>query len=193
MLTGVAITAFDTVIVLGLKGRGFRQVEAIILGLIATIAVCYIVELVLVGPDWHAVASGFVPRLDVVRDAHGLLLAIGIVGATVMPHNLYLHSSIVLSRRVATDIAARRDAIRLSTLDTVVSLCLALVVNAAILTLAGSAFHATGHSEVSEIQDAYHLLDPIPGGARSHLCCSASRCSRPGRVRHSPERSPGRC
>jgi manganese transport protein len=145
---GIVVTAFDTLLVLGLKGKGFRQVEAIVLGLVITISVCFAIELALVGPDWHAVAAGFVPRIDALRDPHALYIAIGILGATVMPHNLYLHSSIVQ---------------RLSTVDTVGSLALALLVNAAILALAAGAFHSTGHTGVTEIQDAYHLLDPIVG------------------------------
>ncbi len=169
LLWGIAITAFDTVIVLGLKGHGFRQVEAIMLGLIATIGMCYAVEIVLVGPNWSGVAAGFVPRLASVQEPHALVLAIGILGATVMPHNLYLHSSIVQTRRVGPDEASRRDVIRLSTLDTVISLSLALMVNAAILILAASAFNASGHREVTEIQDAYRLLDPLVGGALASI------------------------
>ena len=160
---GIAITAFDTLLVLGLKGKGFRQVEAIVLGLVTTISVCFAIELALVGPDWHAVATGFVPRLDALRDPHALYIAIGILGATVMPHNLYLHSSIVQTRRIESGDAGKANAVRLSTVDTVGSLLLALLVNAAILTLASSAFHTTGHTGVTEIQDAYHLLDPIVG------------------------------
>lgn len=165
LLAGVGIAALDTVIVLGLKGRGFRQVEAIILGLVMTIAVCYAVQLFLIGPDWAAVARGFVPNGVAVQDPKALLLAIGILGATVMPHNLYLHSSIVQTRRVGSTASAKRDAIKLSTIDTLVSLTLALMVNAAILILAATAFHAHGHTEVTEIQDAYHLLDPLVGGS----------------------------
>ncbi|HEY1398671.1 Nramp family divalent metal transporter [Roseateles sp.] len=165
LLAGVGIAALDTVIVLGLKGRGFRQVEAIILGLVMTIGVCYAVQLFLIGPDWAAVAKGFVPNGVAVQDPKALLLAIGILGATVMPHNLYLHSSIVQTRRVGSTASAKRDAIKLSTIDTLVSLKLALMVNAAILILAATAFHAHGHTEVTEIQDAYHLLDPLVGGS----------------------------
>jgi len=169
LLWGIGITAFDTLIVLGLKGKGFRQVEAIVLGLIITIGVCYAIEILLVGPDWLNVARGFIPHGASVQDPHALLLAIGILGATVMPHNLYLHSSIVQTRRTAPGDAGKRDAIRLSTLDTVISLSLALFVNAAILVLAASAFHASGHHEVTEIQDAYRLLDPLVGGALASL------------------------
>jgi manganese transport protein len=163
LTTGILITAFDTVIVLGLKGQGFRQIEAIVLGLIVTIALCFAVELVLVGPDWVAAARGFVPSPVVLHDARALYLAIGILGATVMPHNLYLHSSIVQTRQIAAGQGGLRDALRWSTIDTVVSLALALLVNAAILVLAATAFHRTGHSDVTQIQDAYHLLDPIVG------------------------------
>ena len=169
LLTGIAITAFDTVIVLGLQGKGFRQVEAIVLGLILTISACFAIELALVGLDWAAAARGLLPHGNVVSDPQALLLAIGILGATVMPHNLYLHSSIVQTRHIASDDRGRRDAIRLSTLDTIVSLSMALLVNAAILMLAASAFHSTGHQQVTEIQDAYHLLDPLVGGTLASL------------------------
>jgi manganese transport protein len=134
-----------------------------VLGLIVTIGACFAVELILVGPDWVAVAQGFVPRPAALQDPRALYLAIGILGATVMPHNLYLHSSIVQTRQLAAGDAGLRDGLRLATLDTVVSLSLALLVNAAILTLAASAFHGTGHTEVTQIQDAYRLLDPIVG------------------------------
>jgi manganese transport protein len=169
ILTGIGITAFDTLLVLGLQGAGFRRVEAIVLGLVSTIAVCFAVELALLGIDWRAAAAGFVPRLAPLEDPQALYLAIGIVGATVMPHNLYLHSSIVQTRVAAATEAARREAIRFSTLDAVVSLSLALVVNAAILLLAAGAFHATGHTDVADISDAYHLLDPIVGSSVAAL------------------------
>ena len=164
LISGIIITAFDMLIVLGLKGHGFRQVEAIILGLIVTIAACFTVELILVGPDLVAMSKGLVPDLATLRDPQGIFLAIGILGATVMPHNLYLHSSIVQTRHIAKDEASKRDALKLSTIDAIVSLSFALLVNAAILTLAASAFHFSGHHEVTEIQDAYHLLDPVVGG-----------------------------
>ncbi len=169
LTAGIAITAFDTLIVLGLQGQGFRQVEAIILGLITTIGVCFAVQLLMVGPDWVAVLRGFMPSSEAVRHPDTLYLAVGIIGATVMPHNLYRHSSIVQTRHVADSDPARRDALRLSTLDAVVSLSLALLVNAAILTLAASAFHASGHWEESGIQDAYHLLEPVVGNTLAPL------------------------
>jgi len=165
LLNGIAITALDTLIVLGLKGKGFRQIEAIVLGLILTIAVCYAVELALVQPDWTEVAKGFVPSLSRLQHREALYLAVGILGATVMPHNLYLHSSIVQTRLTGREPAQLREAIRYSTADTVVSLSLALLVNAAILILAASAFHSAGHTTVAELQDAYRLLEPLVGSA----------------------------
>lgn len=169
LLVGIAVTAFDMLLVVGLQGRGFRQVEAIMLALVATIGICFAVQLVLIGPDWSTVWPGFVPRVSSLHDTEALVIAIGILGATVMPHNLYLHSSIVQTRHVAHDEASCRDAIALATADTVVTLILALIVNAAILIVAAAAFHATGHTHVTEIQDAYHLLDPIVGTAGAAL------------------------
>ncbi|RUJ53088.1 divalent metal cation transporter [Pseudomonas aeruginosa] len=163
--TGVVLTAFDTLIVLALQGANFRRLEAIVLGLIATIGACFFVELVLIGPYWPDVAAGLRPSWDTLNSQEPLYLAIGILGATVMPHNLYLHSSVVQTRVSGADAASKRSAIRFSRLDTIGSLSLALLVNAAILILAAAAFHGSGHTEVVEIQDAYHLLDPLVGGA----------------------------
>jgi manganese transport protein len=162
---GVALTALDTLIVLGLKGQGFRQIEAIVLALIATIAICLFTELIFVKPDWHAVAAGMVPSLSALSSREPLYLAIGILGATVMPHNLYLHSSIVQTRVVQRDTLSRAQAIGLSRIDTIVSLLLALLVNGAILVLAGAAFHGAGGPAVVDIDDAYHLLEPVAGTA----------------------------
>ncbi|WP_018605727.1 Nramp family divalent metal transporter [Uliginosibacterium gangwonense] len=166
---GILITALDTLIVLMLKGHGFRQLEAIVLGLIVTIGLCFLAQLILVGPNWAEVLSGFVPSLHSIQQPGALYLAVGILGATVMPHNLYLHSSIVQTRQIAKDDDSRRDALRLSLFDSVGALSLALLINAAILILAAAAFHSTGHQGVEEIQDAYHLLDPIVGGAFASL------------------------
>jgi manganese transport protein len=165
LLVGILLTVFDTLIVLGLKGQGFRQLEAIILALAATIGACFAAELALLQTDWGAVGWGLVPSLDALSSEEPLYLAIGILGATVMPHNLYLHSSIVQTRVTGTDERSRREAIRFTRIDTIVSLLLALLVNAAILILAGTAFHASGNTGVADIEDAYHLLDPIAGTA----------------------------
>ncbi|MGA8134272.1 MULTISPECIES: Nramp family divalent metal transporter [Pseudomonas] len=162
---GIALTAFDTVLILALQNRGFRRLEAIMLVLVATIGVCFFIELVLIKPYWPDVFQGFKPSLSAISDAAPLYLAIGILGATVMPHNLYLHTSVVQTRLIGTDLASRQDAVQLARIDTLGSLALALLVNAAILILAAAAFHQNGHTAVVEIQDAYHLLDPLVGGA----------------------------
>jgi len=161
--TGVALTALDTVIVLGLKGKGFRQLEAIVLGLVITIGVCLFSELVLIKPDWAAVMAGVVPSIQAVASREPLYLAIGILGATVMPHNLYLHSSVVQTRVVRRDRRTLAEAITLSRIDTVVSLLIALFINGSILVLAAAAFHKPGGGEVMDIDQAYYLLAPIAG------------------------------
>jgi manganese transport protein len=163
--TGVILTAFDTLIVLALQGANFRRLEAIVLGLIATIGTCFAVELILIKPFWPDVAAGLKPSWDVLSSQEPLYLAIGILGATVMPHNLYLHSSIVQTRVNGSDHASKATAVRFARVDTIASLALALLINAAILILAAAAFHQSGHTDVVEIQDAYHLLDPLVGGA----------------------------
>jgi manganese transport protein len=159
---GVLLTGCDTIIVLGLKGRGFRQLEAIVLGLILTIAAAFAFELFLAPPGVPALAHGLVPSLSLLGDPTALYIAVGILGATVMPHNLYLHSSIVRTRAVAPTVWAKREAITLSTADVVLSLLLAMLVNMAILVLAASAFHAAGEV-AADIGDAYKLLQPIAG------------------------------
>lgn len=166
---GVALTALDTLIILGLKGKGFRQIEAIVLGLILTVAVCLFAELLLVKPDWSAVAAGVVPSLATLTEREPLYLAIGILGATVMPHNLYLHSSVVQTRVVSQTAAARREAIGLSRIDTIVSLLLALLINGAILIVAAAAFHEPGNTRVLDIDDAYELLAPVAGTAMAAI------------------------
>jgi len=166
---GVALTGLDTIIVLGLQGRGFRRLEAIILGLIAIIGICFLVELILVGPDLGQILGGLAPSLAALEHGDALYIAIGVLGATVMPHNLYLHSSIVQTRVTGESVPAKRDAIRLATFDVTFSLLLALLINAAILILAAAAFHATGATAVTEIDDAYRLLQPIAGTAMASI------------------------
>ena len=162
---GIFLTIFDTLIVLGLKGKGFRRIEAIILGLILTIGFCYFIELFLIQPHWPSVLQGFIPHPEQLPGLEPWYIAVGILGATVMPHNLYLHSSIVHTRKIASGLFAKREALNLNTLDTVVSLSLAFIVNAAILILAAAAFHQSGHNTVASIDEAYHLLDPLVGGS----------------------------
>jgi manganese transport protein len=124
---------------------------------------------VLIKPYWPQVFAGFKPSLSAISDAAPLYLAIGILGATVMPHNLYLHTSIVQTRMIGKDLASKQDAVNLARIDTIGSLALALLVNAAILILAAAAFHQSGHTDVVDIQDAYHLLDPLVGALASVL------------------------
>ena len=169
MTFGIALTAFDTLLILALQGKGFRRLEAIMLALVLTIVGCFFVELVLIKPYWPEVFEGFKPSLSAINDAAPLYIAIGIIGATVMPHNLYLHSSIVQTRLTGKDYASKLDAVRLSRIDTIGSLALALLVNASILILAAAAFHHTGHTDVVEIQDAYRMLDPLVGGAMASI------------------------
>jgi manganese transport protein len=165
---GVALTALDTLIVLGLKGQGFRQIEAIVLGLIATIAACFLVQLALVPIDWPSLAQGLVPRAPGHDTTDAGVLGLGIVGATIMPHNLYLHSSVVQTRQVAGD-GGLRQALALTRVDTIGSLLLAMLVNGAILVLAAAAFHAVGATEVTSIEQAHELLAPVAGGAAAVL------------------------
>jgi manganese transport protein len=160
---GVALTAFDTLIILGLKNRGMGRIEAIVLGLVMTVALCFLVEMVLVQPNWADVAAGFVPRWQALSSREPLYLAIGILGATIMPHNLYLQSAMVQNRVIAPEHDARLNAIRLTRVDTIGSLTVAMLINAAILILAGAAFHHHGQRGVSDIGDAYRLLAPIAG------------------------------
>jgi manganese transport protein len=169
LTAGILLTAFDTLIVLGLKGKGFRQVEAIMLGLVGTIALCFLVEMVLVQPPVRALLGGLVPQPREMAKPEFWYLAVGVIGATVMPHNLYLHSSIVQTRIVRDDEASKREAIRLLRWDTIASLAIALLINAAIMVLAATAFHASGNTQVADIQDAYHLLDPLVGTSLAAL------------------------
>jgi manganese transport protein len=163
LLWGVSLTALDVLVVLFLQGRGFRYVEALVVGLILTIAASFAVEIWLARPDMAALAVGFIPRTEILRDPRMLYIAIGILGATVMPHNLYLHSSIVQTRKYADTVEGKREAMRFSTIDSSVALMSALFINAAILVMASAVFHGTGHQDVADISDAYQLLAPLLG------------------------------
>jgi len=163
LVWGCLITAADVMVVLLLQHRGFRYLEAVVITLIATIGTCFAVELFLARPDLTGVAAGFVPRADILRRHEMLYVAIGILGATVMPHNLYLHSSIVQTRKYEQTAGGKREAIKFATIDSTVALMFALFINGAILVLAAATFHAGGHHEVAEIQQAFHLLDGMLG------------------------------
>ena len=162
---GIAITALDVLLVLFLQHKGFRLVEALVVVLIATIAACFLFEIIIARPDLAGVASGFLPRASTLTDETQLYIAIAILGATVMPHNLYLHSSVVQTRRYEETPAGKRMAVRYAFLDSTIALTCALFINAAILVVAAATFHTSGHSEVAEIQDAYKLLTPLLGVA----------------------------
>src|SRR5882762_9340087 len=165
LLAGVVITALDVLIVLALQGRGFRLIEAFVITLIASIAACFAYEIFFAQPIWREAAVGFIPRVEILRNREMLYIAISILGATVMPHNLYLHSSIVQTRAFPTDAAGKREAVRYATFDSTLALFFALFVNAAILILGAAAFHTRGLHNVAEISDAYKLLTPVLGAS----------------------------
>jgi manganese transport protein len=160
---GVAVTSLDVLIVLYLQHRGFRYVEALVIGLILAIAGAFAVEIWLARPNLGALAAGLVPHLDLMRDRNMLYIAISILGATVMPHNLYLHSSIVQTRQYLDTESSKREAIRFATIDSSFALMTALFINAAILVMAAATFHGRGHETVASIGDAYQLLTPLLG------------------------------
>jgi manganese transport protein len=163
LVWGVCLTALDVFLILALQKRGFRRLEAFIVSLLVIIAVCFFIELMLSQPSFAAVVGGIVPSSEIATNPAMLFIAIGIIGATVMPHNLYLHSSIVQTRRFEPDEAGKRQAVRYATADSCIALFFALFINASILILAASTFHSAGRTEVAEIQDAYHLLTPMLG------------------------------
>lgn len=165
MIYGVLITAADVLIVLALQGRNFRLVEALVVTLIVTIGGCFAYSLWLAKPAGGAVAAGFIPKFDIVRNPEMLYIAMGILGATVMPHNLYLHSSVVQTRAYALEEDDKREALKFATLDSTIALLFALFINAAILILAAATFHTRGMNQVGEISDAYKLLSPVLGAA----------------------------
>ncbi|MDI1319686.1 MAG: Nramp family divalent metal transporter [bacterium] len=163
LLWGCIITVVDVLIILLLQHKGFRYLEAVVLTLMLTIGGCFAVELFLARPDLGGIARGFVPTAEILRNPAMLYVAIGILGATVMPHNLYLHSSIVQTRRYEQTAGGKREAIKFATIDSTVALMFALFINGAILIVAAAAFHGTAHQNVGEIQQAYHLLDGVMG------------------------------
>jgi len=163
LVWGAVITALDVVLVLLLMRRGFRALEAFVIALLAVIFLCFGAQIVLAAPPVRAVLAGFLPSAEVVTDPAALYIAIGIIGATVMPHNLYLHSSIVQTRAYPRTERGRREAVRFAVADSTLALMLALFVNASILILAAAVFHAGGRTEVQEIEQAYELLSPLLG------------------------------
>ena len=163
LVLGCCITALDVLAVLYLQQKGFRYIEALVIALIVTIAICFAAELIFSKPNLTGIVLGFVPGPHIVTNPAMLYVSIGIIGATVMPHNLYLHSSIVQTRKFEQTSEGKREAIKFATIDSSGALMFALFINAALLVLAAAAFHWSGHQDVAEIQDAYKLLSPLLG------------------------------
>ena len=163
LLYGVLITALDAFLILWLQNKGVRWLEALVVGLLVLITGCFTVQIALSQPDWAAVMNGYIPAVSILTNEKQLYVAMGILGATVMPHNLYLHTAIVQSRAWNRDDAGKREAIRFATIDSTIALTLALLVNSAILITAAATFHSTGNTDVAEIGDAYRLITPLLG------------------------------
>ncbi len=163
LLYGVILTALDAFLILWLQHKSVRWLEALVIGLIVLIFGCFAVQIALADPDWGAVLRGYLPAASIAADRTQLYIALGILGATVMPHNLYLHTALVQSRDVGPTVAEKREAVRFATLDSTVALTLALFINSAILITAAAVFHTRGNTEVAEIQDAYRLMSPLLG------------------------------
>ena len=170
LIWGVCITVGDVLLILFLQGRGFRYLEALVIALLVTIGGCFAMELIYSRPDVFGVMHGFIPTMEIIRDKDMLYIAIGILGATVMPHNLYLHSSIVQTRRYELTAKGKREAIKFATIDSTIALMFALFINAAILIVAAAAFFRAGRHEIAGIGEAHSLLSPLLGaGAASTL------------------------
>src|SRR5437762_10605833 len=163
LVWGVCITALDVLAVMYLQNKGFRYIEALVVTLILTIGGCFLAEIIFSRPNVAEVLAGFVPRFEIIKNTEMLYVAIGILGATVMPHNLYLHSSIVQTRKYEQNAEGKAEAIKFATIDSTVALMFALFINAAILIVSAATFHTRGQNDVEEIQHAYKLLSPSLG------------------------------
>jgi len=175
---GVCVTALDVFLILALQAFGFRWIEAFVVALLGVIALCFAIQIGMAQPDWAEVVKGFVPSGQLIANPEMLYLALGILGATVMPHNLYLHSGLVQTRGYGDSPEDKREAIVLSTIDSTIALCLALTINASILILAAATFHRTGQLDVAELDQAHSFLAPLLGStlaptlfAIALLCC----------------------
>src|ERR1700741_4540865 len=160
---GVIITALDVFLILALQAFAFRWIEAFVVAMLGVIAACFAVQIALADPDWGAVIRGFAPTTEIFANREMLYLALGILGATVMPHNLYLHSGLVQTRGFGEEIDERREAIKLATIDSSIALCFALTINASILILAAATFHHSGRTDVAELDQAHAFLSPLLG------------------------------
>lgn len=166
---GVVLTALDVFLILWMQQLGFRYIEALIVSLLGVITVCFAVQIALADPAWGEVIRGFAPTTEIVRNPEMLYIALGIIGATVMPHNLYLHSGVVQTRRFGNTVPEKREAIKLATIDSTIALMFALTINASILILAAATFHQAGRTEVTELQEVHALLAPFLGAAAPSL------------------------
>lgn len=162
---GVFLTAADVFLILWLQNRGFRWVEAFVITLLVVISACFFVQIAMADPNWNDVIRGFAPSVEIATNPEMLYLSLGIIGATVMPHNLYLHSGIVQTRNWGKSPEGKRQALTLATWDSTIALMLALAINASILILAAATFHTSGNTEIVEIDQAHALLAPLLGGA----------------------------
>jgi len=167
LAVGVFVTGLDVLLLLTLQNRGVRVLEALVITLIATVGLCFLFEIILARPNFADVAKGFIPATSIVTNREMLYVAIAILGATVMPHNLYLHSSIVQTRKYEQTADGRAEAVKFAFVDSTIALSLAFFVNASILIVAAATFHTSGHAEVAEIQDAHKLLTPLLGAGAS--------------------------
>jgi manganese transport protein len=166
---GIVITTIDVLIILLLQAKGFRWIESIVAGLMFIILVCFGYEIIISKPEINAILGGLIPQKEIITNPAMLYIGIGILGATVMPHNLYLHSSIVQTRDYTRDRDGKKEAIKFATLDSTVSLLLAFFINAAILILAAATFHTTGNQHIADIHDAYKMLTPILGASMASI------------------------
>jgi manganese transport protein len=174
----VIITAADVFLILALQAFGFRWIEAFVVAMLGVIVACFAVQIAFAHPDWGAVLHGFVPTREILANREMLYLALGILGATVMPHNLYLHSGLVQTRFIGEGREEKREAIKLATIDSSIALCLALTINASILILAAATFHRAGQTDIAELDQAHAFLAPLLGSALAPtlfaialLCC----------------------
>src|ERR1044072_3896713 len=163
IVLGVCITALDVLLILYIQQKGFRFLEALVIVFVLTIGGCFLTEIIFSRPELGQVLTGFVPTTEIIRNQDALYIAIGILGATVMPHNLYLHSSVVQTRKYEQTATGKAEAIKFATIDSTLALGTSLFINAAILIVAAATFHSRGHQNVAEIQDAYRLLSPMLG------------------------------
>jgi manganese transport protein len=175
---GVLITALDVFLILWLQNKGFRWIEAFVISLLVVITACFAIQIFYAKPEWVEVINGFIPTTDIIKNPNKLFIALGIIGATVMPHNLYLHSGIVQTRAFGKTLPAKKEALKFITIDSTIALMFAFIINASILILAAATFHKTGQTNITELGKTHELLQPLLGIAIAPtlfgialLCC----------------------